>query len=106
MADNVVSTSTNNCDYCVHTMVQLAEVSSRLYILESKMDDLPTYIEQVMVHQKTLHEKWMEFKHEQPQHETNDRDRSKLEKDVEALEEKIELIPTYMKELKVIQTTL
>lgn len=87
-------------------MDQLAEVSSRLYKLESRIDDVPTYIKQVILQQINLQQQWVEFKLKHSNEDTSEKGQSEFKKDVQNLEEKIELIPTYMKELNDMQSSL
>ena len=70
-------------------MDQLAEVSSRLYKLESRIDDVPTYIKQVILQQINLQQQWVEFKLKHSNEDTSEKGQSEFKKDVQNLEEKI-----------------
>ena len=107
MADSPSSTKTKNyCDHCISTMEQVRDMFDYIDKVETKIDNMPTYIQQIMTNQQDIHQKWLKMKTEQSQQGTHDKPLTKMQQELEDLAEKIDMIPSYMKELEKIQTSL
>ena len=106
MADCVASTTSKKCDQCVTTANELLDVQVLLGRMEDKITNIPSYIEQIVTQLRHLNQEWLDINANLAKLVETDDHHSKIEKEMQALWDKIRLVPSYMDELKDIHGTL
>lgn len=107
MSDNIASTiNKKKCDLCVATTQEFVDVQFLISVMEDKIMNLPSFMDQIVNHLQSLQQECSDLNRKLSKPQASDNDDSNGPNAMPALCEKLDLIPAYMEELKEIHSTL